>query len=176
MVHQSRTRRKVLKATWASRESYDVPHIRKVSKCLASGCPTENSHHLWYQCLEHVLWRRSCHRRGVSSPVPSLWAAGLNLRFPPMWVVTLPVYGGNPPRMPITLGVSHGSPSSHVRTTHCAMGCGTVWFTRLSYIYTIYILINWLVVEPPIWKLLVKLEIFHNFRGENKKSLKPPPS
>ena len=27
----------------------------------------------------------------------------------------------------------------------------------------------------PIWKILVKLEIFPNFRGENKKCLKPPP-
>ena len=60
------------KQTQASRESYDVPHVRKVSKCLVSSCPSENSHHLWYQCLEkdHVLWRRSCHRRcGVSYPV-----------------------------------------------------------------------------------------------------------
>ena len=28
----------------------------------------------------------------------------------------------------------------------------------------------------PIWKIWVKLEIFPNFRGENQKSLKPPPS
>ena len=30
---------------------------------------------------------------------------------------------------------------------------------------------NWLVVEPPIWKIWVKLEIFPNFRGENKQYL-----
>ena len=28
----------------------------------------------------------------------------------------------------------------------------------------------------PIWKILVKLEIFPNFRGEQKKYLKPPPN
>ena len=28
----------------------------------------------------------------------------------------------------------------------------------------------------PIWKILVKMGIFPNFRGENKKCLKPPPS
>ena len=28
----------------------------------------------------------------------------------------------------------------------------------------------------PIWKILVKLEIFPKFRGENKQYLKPPPS
>ena len=34
----------------------------------------------------------------------------------------------------------------------------------------------WLVVEPTHLKnMLVKLEIFPNFRGENKKYLKPPP-
>ncbi len=34
---------------------------------------------------------------------------------------------------------------------------------------------TWLVVEPPIWKIFVKLEIFPKVRGENKKCLKPPP-
>ena len=34
---------------------------------------------------------------------------------------------------------------------------------------------SWLVVEP-LWKILVKLEVFPNFRGENKKCLKPPTS
>ncbi len=28
----------------------------------------------------------------------------------------------------------------------------------------------------PLWKIIVKLGIFPNFRGENKKYLKPPPS
>ena len=37
--------------------------------------------------------------------------------------------------------------------------------------------IYWLVVEPTHLKnMFVKLEIFPNFRGKNKKCLKPPPS
>ena len=35
-------------------------------------------------------------------------------------------------------------------------------------------LFMWLVVEPPIWKIWVQLEILN--RGENKKYLKPPPN
>ena len=31
------------------------------------------------------------------------------------------------------------------------------------------------MVEPPIWKILVKLDHFPKVRGENKKCLKPPP-
>ena len=51
--------------------------------------------------------------------------------------------GGNlPPRIPITLGVSHGSPSSHVRTTHCAIGVrNSLIHTAVIYIY-IYNLYN----------------------------------
>ena len=38
-------------------------------------------------------------------------------------------------------------------------------------------IIYWLVVEPTHLKnMLVKLEIFPKFRGENKKYLKPPPT
>ena len=33
---------------------------------------------------------------------------------------------------------------------------------------------GWWLNQPP-WKTLVKLEIFPNFRGENRKYLKPPP-
>ena len=31
-------------------------------------------------------------------------------------------------------------------------------------------------LNQPLWKILVKLEVFPNFRGENKKCLKPPTS
>ena len=38
-------------------------------------------------------------------------------------------------------------------------------------------MVSWLVVEPTHLKnMLVKMGIFPNFRGENKKCLKPPPS
>ena len=37
------------------------------------------------------------------------------------------------------------------------------------------ILSNWWLNQPS-WKILVKMEIFPNFRGKNKKYLKPPPS
>ena len=183
-----------LKATWASRESYDVPHVTSgrspnvlsavaqpriatISDILGKGPCT----------LTQILPSTRCQfssAKPVSGTCCRPCAAfppvseGLSFRFPPMWVeVTLPVYGGNPPpRVPRTLGVSHGSPSSHVRTTHCAIGVrNSLIHTAVIYIYTIYI-INWLVVEPPIWKLLVKLDIFPNFRGENKTCLKPPPS
>ena len=50
-------------------------------------------------------------------------------------------------------------------------GSGGVCFFRK----VLYTLTSWWLNQP-IWKILVKLEIFPNFRGENKEYLKTPPS
>ena len=56
-------------------------------------------------------------------------------------------------RGPTTSGLGGRKRSPWLLTTYC-----TSWWFQ------------------PIWKILVKLDHFPNFRGENKKSLKPPPS
>ena len=58
---------------------------------------------------------------------------------------------------------------------------GSPAVTLSFYKYQQYFQINRINVESgwwfqPIWKILVKMGIFPNFRGENKQYLKPPPS
>ena len=92
-----------------------------------------------------------------------------------------PIHETFPPRIPAILAMQRwpernqkvlGKPlcTRHPEVTN---GPGGPHFS-LKATWPIYpVVTRWF---QPIWKILVKLGIFPNFRGENKKYLKPPPS